>query len=64
MKLILFLLMTYLVYRFLSRFFISPTQQTNSHWKTFYTNMYQQAPKEKDISNQARVIDSTSIKEK
>ncbi|EJO69755.1 MULTISPECIES: hypothetical protein [Leptospira] len=63
MKFILFLLMTYLVYRFLSRFFTSPTQQTSSHWKTFYTNMHQ-APKEKDISNQARVIDSTSLKEK
>ncbi|EMM98898.1 hypothetical protein LEP1GSC021_2942 [Leptospira noguchii str. 1993005606] len=63
MKFILFLLMTYLVYRFLSRFFISTTQQTNSHWKTFYTNVYQN-PKEKDISKQARVIDSTSLKEK
>ncbi|EKO59210.1 hypothetical protein LEP1GSC082_1899 [Leptospira kirschneri str. H2] len=51
------------MYRFLSRFFTSPTQQTNSHWKTFYTNMHQ-APKEKDVSNQARVIDSTSLKEK
>ncbi|EMN90743.1 hypothetical protein LEP1GSC043_3593 [Leptospira weilii str. Ecochallenge] len=61
MKLILFILMTYLVYRFLSRFFTAPTERSNPQWKTFYKNV---SPKEKDISSQARVIDSNSLGEK
>ncbi|AXX16298.1 MULTISPECIES: hypothetical protein [Leptospira] len=63
MKLILFILMTYLVYRFLSRFFTAPTERPNTHWKTFYKNV-SPTPREKDISSQARVIDSSSLGEK
>ncbi|EMJ93423.1 hypothetical protein [Leptospira alstonii] len=59
MKLILFILMTYLVYRFLSRFFTPRSERPNAHWKTFYTNVppTHQTPKEKDISSKARVIE-------
>ncbi|WP_046692523.1 hypothetical protein [Leptospira santarosai] len=67
MKLILFILVTYLVYRFLSRFFTTPTEHPNTqHWKTFYKNVSPtyHTPKEKDISSQARVIDSSSLGEK
>ncbi|MCG6167563.1 hypothetical protein LFX25_06975 [Leptospira sp. FAT2] len=70
MKLILFILMTYLVYRFLSRFFTNPAERrsTGPQWKTFYTNVPpnygQQPPKEKDVSGQGRVIDSNSLGEK
>ncbi|EMF82285.1 hypothetical protein LEP1GSC188_4711 [Leptospira weilii serovar Topaz str. LT2116] len=63
MKLILFILMTYLVYRFLSRFFTAPIERPNPQWKTFYKNV-SPIPKEKDISSQARVIDSSSLGEK
>ncbi|ABJ76246.1 hypothetical protein [Leptospira borgpetersenii] len=63
MKLILFILMTYLVYRFLSRFFTAPTERPNTQWKTFYKNV-SPTPREKDISSQARVIDSNSLREK
>lgn len=67
MKLILFILMTYLVYRFLSRFFTNPKENSSSaQWKTFYTNVppSSQPPREKDISEKARVIDSASLNEK
>ncbi|EPG82751.1 hypothetical protein LEP1GSC048_3784 [Leptospira santarosai serovar Shermani str. 1342KT] len=67
MKLIFFILITYLVYRFLSRFFTTPTERPNTqYWKTFYKNVSPtyHTPKEKDISSQARVIDSSSLGEK
>ncbi|XDD51499.1 hypothetical protein AB3N59_07120 [Leptospira sp. WS92.C1] len=66
MKLILFIAMTYLVYRFLSRFFTNPMERPKAQWKTFYTNVppSAQSPKEKDISGKARVIDSASLNEK
>ncbi|PJZ58105.1 hypothetical protein [Leptospira barantonii] len=67
MKLILFILMTYLVYRFLSRFFTNPSERPGPQWKTFYTNVPptdQHPPREKDISGKGRVIDSASLGEK
>ncbi|PJZ43154.1 hypothetical protein CH370_01615 [Leptospira kmetyi] len=66
MKLILFILMTYLVYRFLSRFFTNPSTRSEPQWKTFYTNVppAEQPPREKDISGKGRVIDSASLGEK
>lgn len=66
MKLILFILMTYLVYRFLSRFFTTPSERPRPQWKTFYTNVPPtgQPPREKDISEKGRVIDSASLGEK
>ncbi|EMY76181.1 hypothetical protein LEP1GSC060_1617 [Leptospira weilii serovar Ranarum str. ICFT] len=59
MKLILFILITYLVYRFLSRFFTPHRERPNTQWKTFYTNVppTYPTPKEKDISSKARVIE-------
>ncbi|TGK30959.1 hypothetical protein EHQ12_06065 [Leptospira gomenensis] len=69
MKLILFLLMTYLVYRVLSRFFSgSAERSTRPQWRTFYTRAEDfretGSPREKDISARARVVDSASPGEK
>lgn len=44
-------------------FFTAPTERPNTHWKTFYKNV-SPTPREKDISSQARVIDSSSLGEK
>ncbi|MDV6236845.1 hypothetical protein CH379_014545 [Leptospira ellisii] len=69
MKLILFLLMTYLVYRVLSRFFSAPSERPSQpQWRTFDTRTDDfretDSPREKDISARSRVVDSTSPGEK